>query len=145
VILLLAAAAGASFTCHPVSVWDGDSFTCSDGRKIRLAGIAAREVQLVAGGAVVEAGCRPGHPCPATSGIASRKALAGFLADYHGVGRNGHLLVRGKPLTCVSNGSAGGDRVAAWCRSPRVGDLSCAMIRGGYALRWGRYWQDRRC
>jgi len=34
---------------------------------------------------------------------------------------------------------------AAWCVSPRSGDLSCAMVRGGWALRWDRYWRNHRC
>ena len=38
-------AAGASFTCTPTAVWDGDGpIWCAEGPKIRLAGIAAREI-----------------------------------------------------------------------------------------------------
>lgn len=134
-----------NFACQPVMVWDGDSFTCSDGRKVRVAGIAAREVRREPSGDVVDAGCRSVHPCPTTSGIASRRALAGFLGDIRGTGPNGHILVSGPALRCTSTGSAGGDRVAAWCVSPRAGDLSCAMVRGGYALKWARHWRARRC
>ncbi len=40
------ATVGASFTYTPAQVWDGDTFTCSDGRKIRVAGIATREIRI---------------------------------------------------------------------------------------------------
>jgi endonuclease YncB( thermonuclease family) len=43
--VVLAPSAGATFACNPARVSDGGSFTCSDGRKVRLAGIAAREVR----------------------------------------------------------------------------------------------------
>jgi endonuclease YncB( thermonuclease family) len=50
-ILLLTAALGAGqpFTCVPAQVWDGDTFTCADGTKVRVAAIAAREVKRVKG------------------------------------------------------------------------------------------------
>jgi hypothetical protein len=53
--------------------------------------------------------------------------------------------VSGPALICRSEGSAGGVRTAAWCVSPRSGDLSCAMVRGGWAHRWDRYWRNHRC
>lgn len=37
---------------------------------------------------------------------------------------------------CRSDGSAGGNRTAARSVSPIGGDLSCAMVRGEWALRW---------
>lgn len=82
-------AAGPSFSCTSNQVWDGDSFTCSSGTQIRVAGIAAREVRSVRGGAVVDAGCRSGHPCPRTSGIAARNALAGLFGGSIGLGLTG--------------------------------------------------------
>jgi hypothetical protein len=48
-------------------------------------------------------------------------------------------------MHCTSTGGAGGDRTGAWCISPRSGDISCAMVRGGWAARWERYWQGHRC
>jgi hypothetical protein len=70
--------------------------------------------------------------------------LAALFGGVRGVGPHGHLLVRGPVLTCQPNGTTG-ERVAAWCTSPLTGDISCAMVRGGYALRWPRYWRQHRC
>lgn len=153
--------AGGKFACKPYRVWDGDTFGCAGGPTVRLAGIAAREVkrlQSAQSAAIVDAGCSPGHPCPATDGVAARQALARLLttgvprqnantsdAATWEVASTGHLLVNGPALQCVSTGSAGGKRVGAFCRSPRIGDLSCAMIRGGYGVKWDRYWRDHRC
>ena len=47
----------------------------------------------------------------------------------------GNIVVQAKPLRCQSNGSGKGSRTAAWCSLGRV-DLSCAMVRGGYSLRY---------
>jgi endonuclease YncB( thermonuclease family) len=136
--------AGASFSCRPAMVWDGDSFTCSDGRKVRVSGIAAREVRWD-GSALLDAGCRDGHPCPTADGVAARNGLVRLLGDARGKAGTGHVLIDGPELRCVSTGSAGGERVGAWCRSPMSGDLSCAMVRAGHAVRWPRYWRDHRC
>lgn len=128
---------GQAFECTPVRVWDGDGpIWCAEGPRVRLAGIAAREIDET---------CRDNQPCPAISGKASRDALAALLGRTVGTTAEGHLLVEGPTLSCASNGGAGGSRTAAWCRSPRVGDLSCAMIRGGWALRWDRYWRGHAC
>src|SRR3546814_3371572 len=48
-------------------------------------------------------------------------------------------------LSCLSEGSAGGTRTAAWCTSPIEGDVSCAMVATGTVLRWRRYWRRHRC
>jgi endonuclease YncB( thermonuclease family) len=59
--LLLAAkiiAAGATFACTPIAVWDGDGpVWCAEGPRIRLHGIAAREVRHTRAG-IVDAGCK---------------------------------------------------------------------------------------
>jgi len=129
--------AGASFTCTPTRVWDGDGpIWCAEGPKIRLAGIAAREIDET---------CRRSHPCPKTSGEAARRHLVRLIGRNAGVAPTGHVLVEGPELTCVSDGLAGGSRTAAWCVSPVQGDLSCAMVRSGYALKWERYWRPHRC
>ncbi len=57
----------------------------------------------------------------------------------------GHIAATGPKLSCISNGSAGGKRVAAWRESAKAGNLSCRMVRDGYALRWDRYWRGHRC
>ena len=56
--LLQIVAAGAAFTCTPVAIWDGDGpIWCAEGPKVRIAGVAAREM---------DGTCRPNQPCPAT-------------------------------------------------------------------------------
>lgn len=132
-LLFLAAvvSSGVEFSCTPTHVWDGDGpIWCAEGPKIRLAGIAAREIDEV---------CRPGHPCPEASGVGARDHLVRLLGGKRGIGPHGHVLVKGPPLRCQSEGNAKGDRTAAWCSSPTVGDLSCAMVRSGWAVRWARY------
>jgi endonuclease YncB( thermonuclease family) len=129
--------AGLAFDCTPTRVWDGDGpVWCSEGPKIRLSGIAARET---------DGTCRTNQPCPKASADASRDALVALVGKAVGRSREGHILVRGPTMRCRSVGSGGGSRTAAWCVSPRGGDLSCAMVRGGWALRWERYWRDHLC
>ncbi|RZK03408.1 MAG: hypothetical protein EOO76_03040 [Novosphingobium sp.] len=138
--LALAAAvvpAGHSFSCTPIAVYDGDGpIWCAEGPRIRLAGIAAREM---------DGTCRANQPCPAVSAARSRDALVKLVGVPIGHARTGHILVRGATMNCRSEGSAGGARTAAWCTSPRSGDVSCAMVGGGWAIRWARYWGARRC
>lgn len=130
-------ASGANFTCTPIQVWDGDGpIWCVEGPRIRLAGIAAREM---------DGGCIPGHPCPAATGAVARDHLVRLLGGSHGSTATGHVIVRSAPLKCRSEKSGKGSRTAAWCSSPSVGDLSCAMVKSGHALRWRRYGGDRVC
>lgn len=129
--------AGQMFACTPVTVWDGDGpIWCAEGPKIRVAGIAAREL---------DGSCRPGHPCPATSGTAARDRLVALLGGGRGTLPSGHIAVRAPAMTCRSDGRASGDRTAAWCTSPAFGDLSCAVVRTGGAVRWPRFWREHRC
>jgi endonuclease YncB( thermonuclease family) len=129
--LISAIAAGSSFTCTPVRVWDGDGpIWCAEGPRIRLAAIAAREI---------DGSCKPGHPCPRASGPAARDHLVSLIGSPRGRSREGHVLVSGKPLRCTSRGSGKGERTAATCSNAAGTDLSCAMVRDGYALRWARY------
>ena len=131
VLLGAVVAQGTSFTCTPVAVRDGHGpIWCAEGPRVRLAGIAAREIDET---------CRRGQPCPAASGHAARDYLVTLLGGAGGTLRTGHIAVRGPRLICLSNGSARGSRTGAFCRSPRTGDLSCAMVRSGFALRWARY------
>ena len=136
--LAAAVAAGASFTCTPIRVWDGDGpIWCAEGPKIRLSGIAAREL---------DGSCRPGHPCPRASGPAARDHLVALIGSSRGRSREGHVLVSAGPLRCRSFGSGKGERTAASCVTAAGTDLGCALVRGGYALRWARYdAQNRLC
>lgn len=130
-------ATGATFACTPVAVWDGDGpVWCAEGPKIRIAGIAAREI---------DESCRSNQPCPAVSGAEARDRLVRLFGGARGHEPDGHVLVRSATMTCLSEGSAGGSRTAAWCISPVFGDLSCAAIRAGGAIRWSRYWRNHRC
>jgi len=128
---------GRSFTCTPTRVWDGDGpIWCAEGPRIRLAGIAAREI---------DESCRPGQPCPTQSGHAARDHLVTLLGGARGTADTGHIIVQGPLLMCESEGGARGSRTAAWCRRPDGVDLSCAMQQGGYAARWERYDPGNRC
>ncbi|WP_152435606.1 thermonuclease family protein [Erythrobacter sp. THAF29] len=136
-LLLGAVPAGQEFACTPTAVWDGDGpVWCAEGPRVRLSGIAAREM---------DGSCRSRHPCPAAGAIEARDALVRLVGVARGVGEHGHILVNGPTMRCISDGSAGGRRTAAWCVSPRGGDLSCAMVRNGWAARWDRYWKGHRC
>ena len=130
-------AAGATFACTPTAVWDGDGpIWCAEGPKVRIAGVAAREL---------DGACRPGHPCPAASGAEARDRLVQLFGGPRGTLATGHIVVRSATMTCRSDGSARGSRTAAWCTSPALGDLSCAVVRAGGAARWPRYWRKHRC
>jgi endonuclease YncB( thermonuclease family) len=139
-LALLAAsvvAAGQTFTCTPTHIWDGDGpVWCEEGPRLRIAGIAAREI---------DGTCRTNQPCPQSSAIEARDALVQILGGARGTASTGHVLVSGPMLTCRSEGSAGGNRTAAWCSLPGGADLSCAMIRTRTVLRWDRYWKGPTC
>lgn len=130
--------AGKSFACTPVAVWDGDGpIWCAENHiKVRIAGVAAREM---------DGSCRPNQPCPQVGAIDARDRLVRLLGGARGTFADGHVAVRSPRMTCRSDGSAGGSRTAAWCISPIFGDLSCAVVREGGALKWPRYWRDHRC
>jgi endonuclease YncB( thermonuclease family) len=134
---LFIVAAGHHFTCTPTRVWDGDGpIWCGEGMKIRLAGVAAREI---------DGSCRAWQPCPTASGVAARDRLVELLGGARGTTSDGHILVSGPRLSCLSEGRAKGTRTGAWCTSPETGDLSCAMIASGLALRWRTFDPDNKC
>lgn len=129
--------AGRAFRCTPVAVWDGDGpVWCAEGPRIRIAGVAAREI---------DGSCSAGQPCPSVGGVEARDRLVRLLGGAKGSRSEGHILVRSATMNCTSEGSAGGSRTAAWCVSPSFGDLSCAVVREGGALRWPRYWRRHVC
>lgn len=128
---------GATFPCTPVRVWDGDGpLWCAEGPRLRLAGIAAREM---------DGTCRSNQPCPEASAEQARDALVRLVGKPTGRSREGHVIVTGPKLSCRSDGDGRGNRTAAWCVSLQVGDLSCAMVRTGTALKWARYWRKHVC
>ena len=128
---------GQSFMCTPTRVWDGDGpIWCKEGPHVRLAGVAAREM---------DGTCNRNQPCPRASAEAARDALVALVGKPTGVSRHGHILVAGPTMRCHSDGSARGNRTAAWCVSPKSGDINCALIRDGWALKWDRYWNKHQC
>jgi endonuclease YncB( thermonuclease family) len=130
-------ASGQPFSCTPVRVWDGDGpIWCAEGPRVRLSGIAAREM---------DGTCSKGHPCPAATAEQARDELVRLVGTPIGRSEHGHVNVRGPTLKCHSLGGAGGKRTAAWCVSPKSGDLSCAMVKSGYAKKWIRYWGNHSC
>ena len=129
--------AGTTFRCTPVAVYDGDGpIWCAEGPHVRLAGIAAREM---------DGSCRSAQPCPDATSIEARDALVRLLGGARGRLSTGHIIVRGSAMTCISRGSAGGTRTAALCSVPAFGDLSCAMVQTRTVLRWRRYGGDQLC
>ena len=125
------------FVCTPVAVYDGDGpIWCAEGPKVRLSGIAAREM---------DGACRSNQPCPKATAEQSRDYLASLLGRKTGTLETGHIKIIGPALRCRSTGPAGGSRTGAWCVSPTHGDVSCQMVRSGMALVWDRYWKDHRC
>lgn len=131
-------AAGLAFACTPVSVWDGDGpIRCAEGPKVRIAGIAAREI---------DESCRQWQPCPAASGRAARDALVALLGRPSGTSPDGHVLVTAfGPLACRSWGDARGDRTAASCTLPDGRRLACALLRTHTVSVWHVFWRERRC
>lgn len=114
-LLALAAAvvsAGQTFTCTPTHVYDGDGpIWCAEGPHVRIAGIAAKEMDET---------CRDNQPCPAASAIQARDALVNLFGGARGAIGTGHVIVRGPTMNCLSEGSAGDSRTAAWCTLPRA-------------------------
>ena len=139
-LALLAAsivASGQTFVCTPTHVWDGDGpVWCAEGPHLRIAGIAAREM---------DGTCRTNQPCPDATAIKARDALVRLMGGARGAIARRRVVIRGPRLTCRPVGAAGGNRPAAWCRLPSGADLSCAMIKTGTVLRWNRYWKGPAC
>ncbi len=108
-------AQGATFACTPSRVWDGDGPIWSvEGPKIRLAGIAAREIDET---------CRRGTPAPSAAAWMLATISSDCWAAPRGTARTGHVLVRGPALRCQSERSGKGERTAAWCVTSTGVDL----------------------
>lgn len=136
-MLVTGMAAVVVFACHPISVWDGDGpIRCAEGLKVRLRGIAAREI---------DGSCRRHQPCPRASGVAARDALVQLLGGARGVSRDGHVLVGGATLSCRSFGADDYRRTVAACALPDGRDLGCALVRARVVVRWRRYGGDGVC
>lgn len=131
--------AGKPFLCTPTAVWDGDGpIWCEEGPRVRLSGINAQEMD--------EPACKEGFPCVDVTGVLARDALVNLVGTPTGeISPHGHIMVEGPTMTCVSDGGARGVRTAAFCVSPKSGDLSCKMLEGGWVAKWPKYWGDYNC
>lgn len=90
-------AAGATFACTPVAVWDGDGpIWCAEGPRVRIAGMATREM---------EGSCSPSQPCPAVGAVEARHRLVRLFGGPKGTLPTGYIKIRAAPMTCVSDGS----------------------------------------
>ena len=82
----LIVASGQTFTCTPTHVWDGDGpVWCAEGPHLRIAGIAAREM---------DGTCRSNQPCPDATAIEARDALVRLMGGAKGTISTGHVVVR---------------------------------------------------
>lgn len=103
--------------CFVVAVTDGDTFRCSDGRRIRLAGVDAPELV---------GHCRRGRRCTPGDPIASRSALRG--------------LIGGKMVVCKPLGRSY-SRILATCRYRGI-DVACIqLMRGHVVKRYSESWR----
>ncbi|PEQ10319.1 hypothetical protein B2G71_22945 [Novosphingobium sp. PC22D] len=120
-------AAGIVFMCTPIAVYDGDGpVICRSGEKIRIEGIAAREM---------DGSCRAGQPCPRASAEAARDALVNILGGARGRWKTGHIVVRFPAMQCLSYGPSY-QRTVASCTLPDGRDLGSAMLATGTVLPW---------
>jgi endonuclease YncB( thermonuclease family) len=103
-----AVTSSAAFSCAVRRITDGDTLRCTDGTKVRIAGIDAPEITE----------CRPSRQCVAGDANASKRSLA--------------ALAEGRTLSCERVGTSY-DRVVAFCSAGGV-DLSCAQVRAGQAV-----------
>ncbi|WP_397586626.1 thermonuclease family protein [Sphingobium fuliginis] len=103
------------FSCQVASITDGDTLRCTDGTRVRLHAVAAREK---------DESCSPGHPCPASSGAAATAKLS--------------ELAGGQSLQCRQTGSSYG-RVTAICDNAAGVEINCAMVESGVALVWPKF------
>ncbi len=105
------------FECRVSSITDGDTLRCSDGTRVRLNAVAARER---------DGTCSAGHPCP----TASAEMATDKLAE----------LAHGHTLQCRQTGTTYG-RKAAICINEDNVEINCAMVESGTALIWPEYAQ----
>ncbi len=128
---------GHEFLCTPTHVWDGDGpIWCEEGPRVRLSGVNAREL---------DGTCGFNKPCPNANAVEARDALVAMVGEKTGIDHYGHIMVTGPTMRCRSVGHAGGKRTAAWCVSPKSGDISCAMAQAGWVKKWDKYWRDHEC
>lgn len=107
------------FTCNVSSITDGDTLRCSDGTRIRLHAVAARESDET---------CKVGHPCPSASGASATAKLT--------------ELASGQTLQCEQTGTSYG-RLTAVCWNEANTEINCAMVQSGTTLIWPKFNEQR--
>jgi len=115
------------FVCEVVRVHDGDSLTCADRTRIRVAGIQAPDYAS-------SPPCRR-NPVPAT-----------YTCDTAAAKRSRAIverLVLRQRITCQPVDRSY-QRVVAQCTLVDGRSLSCAAIAAGAAVRWDAYWRRYR-
>lgn len=105
-----------AIACIVAAVHDGDTFTCRDGTRVRLAGVDANEL---------DGSCH--NACAPMSGEAARRYV--------------DRLIHRQRLACQPYGHSYA-RIVARCTLPDGRDLSCQTIAAGAAVRWDRYWRE---
>jgi endonuclease YncB( thermonuclease family) len=109
--------------CTPVAVQAATGpILCAEGRRITLAGIAARSV---------DDACSA-DTCNNVSGIAARAALVQLVGEPNGSWSPGRVKVNGAPLVCRP-GAAAERATDMWCHDGEK-QINCEMVRLGYAL-----------
>lgn len=121
------------FACAAIGLHDADGpIYCSTGEKIRLSGVAAREL---------DGSCRPNQPCPVGDPMKAREALAsaiGARIDWAGTTWERLAFTQPVALTCRYLGTSY-KRIVATCTTYEGKDVSCLAIESGAAVRWFRY------
>lgn len=107
-------ALAASFACHVVKVHDGDTFTCDDRTRVRVAGVDANEMN---------------GTCHNVCAAMNAKQARDYTAS----------LIMGRTIRCEAVGQSY-RRIVARCTLPDRRSLSCTLISHGAAVRWDRYW-----
>jgi endonuclease YncB( thermonuclease family) len=102
------APARSTFSCSVARITDGDTLRCSDGRRVRIAGVDAPELGA----------CAPGRKCTPGDPAASKRSLA--------------EIASGKTLKCRQVGTSY-DRAVAFCSAGDT-DLSCAQVKADQAV-----------
>lgn len=107
------------FFCNVAYVNDGDTLRCTDGTRVRLHAVAAREADET---------CSPGHPCPAATAASATAELRRLAAN--------------RTISCEQVGQSY-NRVTAICWTPAEVEINCAMIRSGTTLVWEKFDRQR--
>jgi endonuclease YncB( thermonuclease family) len=122
-LALLAAASAAPFTCTVTRVHDGDGpLWCSNGIKVRVAGVQAPDFESAA-------------PC--------RARRAGYTCSNASAERGRRIVERltlHRTMRCRATGNSY-SRVVARCTLADGRSLSCAVLAAGAGVRWESYWR----